>query len=406
MMARFLKNLFVLAWMGCSPMLLGSGGSPWKTHIIDNTSAGADGTKLADLDGDGDEDIVAGWEQGNIARLYFDPGDGGDRWPFISVPAPDVEDALPVDLDGDGFYDIVTCSEGAYRRVTFHWAPSNYKDYKNIANWKTRDVPDTIGTTRWMFAQPMDVDGKHGIDLVVGSKDPNGTLGWLQAPENPRNMAGWKYHEFSKTNWIMTIDIRDMDHDGLKDVLVSDQQGGRGVRWFKNPGPDSTKLYKEWENHDIGMQGKKVLFLGVADTDKNGLWEIYAPSLDGPYFMRFTQLDKSGDNWSAERFENSPLAGPHCKSMAVGDMNQDGKPDLVSTYGGARDKICVMWSEWNAEDESWVHHDVSGLEGVKTDFSVLRDMDRDGDLDILTCEEANNATEGSGLGVIWYENPL
>ena len=28
------------------------------------------------------------------------------------------------------------------------------------------------------------------------------------------------------------------------------------------------------------------------------------------------------------------------------------------------------------------------------------DMDGDGDLDVLTCEERDN------LGVIWYENPL
>lgn len=405
MTTRVVRILAVLVILLYGQMVFGNGDRPWTMHIIDNTSAGADGTKLADLDGDGRDDIVAGWEQGNVARLYFDPVGKLDHWPFLTLPAPDVEDALPVDLDGDGFYDIVTCSEGDYRRVTFHWAPSNYENYKNVAHWKTRDVPDTVGKTRWMFAEPMDVDGKNDIDLVVGSKDPNGTLGWLQAPKNPRNMDGWKYHEFSKTTWIMTIDIRDMDHDGLKDVLVSDQQGGRGVRWLKNPGPDSPRIYKKWENHDIGMQGKKVLFLGIADTDKNGLPEIYAPSLDGPYFMRFIQLDSSGDRWSSERFENSPLAGPHCKSMAVGDINEDGEPDLVTTYGGARNKICVMWSEWNADKKSWTHHNVSGLAGIKTDFAVLRDMDRDGHLDILTCEEANNAREGSGLGVIWYENP-
>ena len=80
--------------------------------------------------------------------------------------------------------------------------------------------------------------------------------------------------------------------------------------------------------------------------------------------------------------------------MAVGDVNGDGKPDLVSTYGGARNKLCVMWSEWDEKNKAWIHHDVSGLEGIKTDFAVLRDMDRDGDLDILTCEEANNGLRG------------
>lgn len=36
---------------------------------------------------------------------------------------------------------------------------------------------------------------------------------------------------------------------------------------------------------------------------------------------------------------------------------------------------------------------------VKFDRIVLIDLDDDGDLDVLTCEERQN------LGIIWYENP-
>jgi len=42
---------------------------------------------------------------------------------------------------------------------------------------------------------------------------------------------------------------------------------------------------------------------------------------------------------------------------------------------------------------------VSGPEGIKYDRIELLDIDEDGDLDILTCEER------AGLGVIWFENP-
>jgi len=37
--------------------------------------------------------------------------------------------------------------------------------------------------------------------------------------------------------------------------------------------------------------------------------------------------------------------------------------------------------------------------GIKFDLIQSLDLDQDGDLDIVTCEERNN------LGVIWYENP-
>ncbi|MBM3891804.1 MAG: hypothetical protein FJ388_22030, partial [Verrucomicrobia bacterium] len=38
--------------------------APWKMHFIDNTSRGADGVKLADVNGDGLLDIACGWEEG------------------------------------------------------------------------------------------------------------------------------------------------------------------------------------------------------------------------------------------------------------------------------------------------------------------------------------------------------
>ena len=45
-------------------------------------------------------------------------------------------------------------------------------------------------------------------------------------------------------------------------------------------------------------------------------------------------------------------------------------------------------------------HEISGEEeGAKFDLIQTLDLDGDGDLDIVTCEERDN------LGVIWYENP-
>ena len=45
---------------------------------------------------------------------------------------------------------------------------------------------------------PMDVDGANGIDLVIGSKNPNGQVGWLQSPASGsvRDLSQWKYHQW------------------------------------------------------------------------------------------------------------------------------------------------------------------------------------------------------------------
>lgn len=378
----------------------------WEMHIIDNTSSGADGTKLADVNGDGLMDIVSGWEQGNVARLYKNPGDKLGRWEYVEVSAPNVEDALPVDLDQDGFYDLVTCSEGDHMRISFHWAPSDTKGYWDAEKWESVDVPATIGKTRWMFAQPMDVDGKNGIDLIVGSKDPNATLGWLEAPANPRDIDLWKYHEISPANWIMSIEILDLNGDAWKDILISDRNGpNRGVRWLKNPGQKSTELYERWTNIAIGMTDADPLFLDIVDENKNGLHEIWVPNLR-EYFMHFEQVDASAETWKAEKWIIPEIAGLIGKSAAIADIDKDGQNDLISTYDDAEERSGVIWSSFDETTKTWTHHDVSGKKGIKYDFASLLDMDGDGDLDVLTCEEANNSRDGPGLGVIWYENPL
>jgi len=55
-------------------------------------------------------------------------------------------------------------------------------------------------------------------------------------------------------------------------------------------------------------------------------------------------------------------------------------------------------------DLIWESHELSGPEGSKFDRIELIDLDGDGDLDVLTCEE-NYGINSKGLGVIWYENP-
>jgi hypothetical protein len=52
------------------------------------------------------------------------------------------------------------------------------------------------------------------------------------------------------------------------------------------------------------------------------------------------------------------------------------------------------------QGETWRAFPVSGSPGVKYDLVEVADLDKDGDLDIITCEETTN------LGVIWFENPL
>lgn len=375
-------------------------GAPWPRHTIDNTSRGADGVKLMDVDTDGRHDVVTGWEQGGVVRVYLFPSrvDSRRQWRQVTVGAvPSAEDAQFVDVDGDGWIDVVSACEGKTRSLFVHWAPNDPDRYWDSAAWKTEPIPAAKDLMQWMFAVPLQVDSRHGTDLVAGAKGPDAAIGWLRAPAKPRDLAAWTWHPLRPAGWIMSIITADMDGDRDQDILFSDRRGARsGVYWLENPGSAADQT-KPWTEHPVGSQDREVMFIDYTDFDGDGLRDVLAAVRPNEiHFHKRGSAD--GQRWSPTVIPIHANAGI-AKAVRAVDLNLDTKLDLlVSNEGAKGDKRGVYYL---TQDESgaWRPVDISGPEGVKFDLVELADFDGDGDPDVVTTEEVDQ------LGVIWYENP-
>ncbi len=381
-------RLLFLAWL---PAALIAG--PWERHIIDDSSRGADGVRLADVNGDGLEDIATGWEEGGRVRVYLNPGAGRSRqpWPAVTVGAVgSPEDAVFADLDGDGAWDVLSSTEGDEQTLYVHWAPAEPERYLDASAWATEAIPASRNLTRWMFVLPADIDGRRGIDFFAGSKEPNGTIGWWQAPADPRKLSEWKWHPFYDAGWTMSLIAGDLDGDGDDDVVATDRKGSRrGIVWFENP---------SWRERRIGAVGEEeLMFMTLADLDGDGRQDAVAATLSGPIVWR----RRTDAGWERHEIER-PEGVTRGKAVAVGDLDLDGRLDLAFTAEGAdgeREGVYWLSHRQSPAERDWDVHRISGPEGVKFDRIELLDLDADGDLDLITCEEREN------LGVIWYENP-
>jgi len=392
-------------------------GAPWVMHVIDNSLSGADGVRLADVNGDGLLDIATGWEEGGFVRAYINPGFHASKnpWPAVTVGAvTDAEDAVFVDLDGDGAMDVVSSAEGGTRGLFVSWAPSNPADYLIEGAWQPAvKIPASAGRL-WMFAVPMDVDGPNGIDIVAGGKDTTdteGVIAWFEcSTSDRRNLAAWNMHKMSDVSWTMSLIPYDADQDGDLDVIVTDRYNyspifKEGARWLENPGVSSGKQTGRWDSWLIGAQTKNPMLSVMSDLDGNGMDELVVPTFVGglSYF-------KPGSNvrqpWLESTIAQPPNAGTP-KGCNVGDIDLDGRPDIVISFANTPDgNSGVLWLSYpNAPtDPVWIDHEISGSVGYKNDIVALVDLDGDGDLDVITTEE-EWPPDSRGLGVIWYENP-
>ncbi len=377
---------------------------PWLRHTIDNSSRGADGVRLADLDRDGREDIVTAWEEGGRIRICFQPTRDQLKRPWPSIQVGQVkspEDAVFVDVNEDGWLDVVSCCEGKQKTVFFHMSPGGTQaTVRSSRKWKTQPLPGSRGLTNWMFCEPLQDTNSKWDSLIIGSKDPNATIAQVR-------VTGRKGGSFSDreivslrdSGWIMSLRRFDVDQDGDFDIVYSDRKGDhRGVGWLECRSPSDSK---SWVDHAIGGSDHEVMFLDVAAI---GGKSVILCNTKDQGVLKLTPREEVTKAWRSEMIFRPAGVGSG-KGVAIGDNNNDGHWDIACSCEHSEGKVGVFWLEQSRDEDDhspnkWVFHDISGISsGVKFDRIELRDLDTDGDLDLITCEERDN------LGVFWYENP-
>lgn len=380
----------------------------WTRHTIDNSSSGADGIRMLDVNGDGFLDMAVSFEEGQTSKAFIHPGLGNvtGTWSRVGFSVINPEDAVFADLDGNGQFDIISSSQNGVggRRIFISWAPDSFANYLTASAWTTESITDSIDLSRWIYSTPYQLDGENGIDIISGASNFNGVIDnsqivWFESPANPRNMDDWTYHKISDNAWTMSLMMSDMDGDGDDDVVTSDRDG---ARWLENPGhgPD---LENEWTSHQI-MTGPTTVFMGLGDLDEDGLMDAVNIVNAAPDTIVFSKrLDATGENWQNYTITMPTQAGNDGKGIRIADINLDGQNDLAITTNQVSGKEGVFWLAYpvSPTDANWEYHEISGRDGgVKFDDVTLYDVDADGDLDLFSTEETTN------LGVIWYENPF
>jgi chitodextrinase len=285
-----------------------------------------------------------------------------------------------------------------------------------------------------------DINGDGFQDLVVAGT--GGGIYWYADPSWTRHTVA-----LSGGGWSADIEVADIDRDGRNDLVVSDWYQAQRIGWFKNPGPSGAWVFRVIgapRAHDIevdDLDGDGDIDVVTRQQTTPGaaieLWRqnsptswsrrtLVAPAGEG---LTLGDVDMDGDkdvviggrwyentgdilggSWGQWVFANN-WTHPHT-FPALGDMNGDGRPDVVLTPSEKPGNTYrTSWYEApaNPKQSRWAEHVIeSPVEGV-THALAIADMDRDGDLDVVTAEmhrgsdpdEVRVYVNASGNGLSW-----
>jgi len=297
---------------------------------------------IADFDGDGDLDIVIVSEDDQTNELYLNDGAGAFTDESVRIPVTGTTNGLAVtDLDGDGAPDVILGNNGQ-DAVIINDGSGHFRDETQAR------LPVSLDVTQDL--ELGDVDGDGDLDLLVGNEGPNGLyindgtghftdesrarIPLREAPEETRE-----------------ADFGDVDGDGDLDILFANVSAfvegadprnrllindGEGVFTDETDArlPPDTESSFDGDFRDLDGDGDLDIATGNSDTDLSQ--RRIAPALFRAYLNdgsgRFTEatLQVFGEGITGTGLD-----------LEFGDFDGDGLEDVYLASRGTADRLLL-----------------------------------------------------------------
>lgn len=377
-------SLLAVVWLVATAANAGE----FTEHLLSNRYDYAYGLTAGDLNADGKPEVVSADAVANNLTFYLNQGTGRFSRKTIDQNETGLLERSAIgDLDGDGRPDVAVVKN---RPGALQWYEN--PGGNSTGTWTQHTIAADYPRAYDVCLSDLNGDGR--LD-VAASSYVGGSIAWF---ENPNSGGSWKKHSLATDiGETRTIREADFNDDGRPDLLGTSRTGHK-VLWYENPGQPETQ---QWPAHVIDDSSPAPTHGQPVDLDGDDDQDVVM-ALGYRVASRYGQVvwyenRDAGASWRKHVIGDLPYAF----EAVVGDVNGDGKPDVVATaFTTGTNGEHVVWFE-NPGDptRAWIKH-VLKSNWYGANSVILVDLDGDGRLDIVA--SAENVTKE----VRWWHNEI
>ena len=365
---------------------LNGAGTSWAEHTIDGDFGGAHSVHTADIDRDGDLDVLGAALFDDDITWWENLNGAGTSWTEHTIDGA-FERAYSVyasDLDGDGDTDVLGTADTVGAAAT----ADDIKWWENLngagTSWTAHTIDNAFDGAA--SAHAADVDGDGDLD-VLGAGFVVDDIAWWENQTIHRNGVLPTEHTIDGAfDGALSVDAADMDGDGDLDVLGAAIEADE-IRWWENLSGAGTS----WTVHTIDGAFFDARSVHAADVDGDGDIDVLGAASFAADIAWWENLNGAGTSWAEHTIDGAFF---DARSVHAADVDGDGDIDVLGAASFAAD--IAWWENLNGAGTSWAEHTIDGaFFGAHSVHAA--DVDGDGDIDVLGAAALAD-------DIVWWEN--